>query len=165
MSLGIPRHLPDTFPESSRFEWCFLQLARQASPRCCSVVLYCWETTYACLLWLSEHDLAFRPLPWAKRYKEGNIKCICPEIDLSMPGTSHTGSSATGNVTCFWYQMVCGQGWHSVRNTEKPDKVTLHCHLLGLCWVPQSLVYIIWWWNKGATDQIWVSSSQRNFTT
>lgn len=103
-------------------------------------------------------------MPWAKLYKEGNIKCICPGIGLIMPGTSHTGSYATGNVTCFWYQMVCGQSWHSVRNIEKPDKVTFYCHLLGLCWVPQSFIYIIWWWNKGATDQVWVSSSQKSFT-
>ena len=119
----------------------------------------CKPGTFRCLgNYICLHAVAqwtwpcFQAMPWAKQYKKGTVKCICPGIGLSMPGTSQTGSYATGNVTCFWYQMVCGQSWHSVRNIEKPDKVTLYCHLLGLCWVLQSFIYIIWWWNKGTAD-------------
>lgn len=155
-----PRHIP------RKFQICVM-LSAPGKAGFSTLLLSCVVLlgSYICLPAVAQWTWpCFQAMPWAKRYKEGNIKCICPEIGLSMPGTSHTGSYATGNVACFWYQMVCGQGWHSVRNSEKPDKETLHCHLLGLCWVPQSLVYILWWWNKGATDQVWVSSSQKSFT-
>ena len=58
-------------PERSRFTCCALPLARQASPHCHSVVLYCWEITFACMLWLSEHDLAFRPCHEQSSTKKG----------------------------------------------------------------------------------------------
>lgn len=37
----------------------------------------------------------------SKAVQKGTVKCICPGIGLSMPGTSHTGSYATGNVTAL----------------------------------------------------------------
>lgn len=101
-------------------------------PLSCVVLLGNYICLHAVAQWTWP---CFQAMPWAKQYKKGTVKCICPGIGLACR-TSHTAVMLLGTLFAFdtrWFAGKAGILWETLKSLIKWHFTVTYWGYAGCC--------------------------------